>query len=97
MPNIRALGLIPEKSRPGFHRYIIAGFLQRDGFLGTIRRADTAADAEIPIDHYFLAVIVLPQAYHLHWTLIHTGLTEATIVMVNDWFEIGFGKTALVS
>ncbi len=94
---IRALCLLPKKTRPGFHRYIIAGFLQRDDFLGTIRSADTAADAEIPIDHYLLAGIVLAQANHFDRTHVCTGLTEITIVAVNDWFKIGFGKPTLVS
>jgi len=94
---IRALCLLPKKTRPGFHRYIIAGFLQRDDFLGTIHSADTAADAEIPIDHYLLAGIVLAQAHHFDRTHVYAGFTEITIVVVNDWFKIGFGSSALVS
>jgi hypothetical protein len=94
---IRALCLLPKKTWSGFHRHIIAGFLQRDDFLGTIHGADTAADAEIPIDHYLLAGIVLAQAYHFDRTHVCTGLTEITIVVVNGWFKIGLGSSALES
>jgi len=95
--NILPSGRFAKKARPGFHGYLIAGLLQRDGFRWAIHRANTAPDAEIPLDHYPLTGFVFTQTYNLQGTHIHAGFTQRAFIVVYHRFKIGFSSSALVS
>jgi hypothetical protein len=90
------LGLLPKKARSGFYRDIIAGFVQRDGFIGTVRRTYATANAKTPIDHDPFTGIVLAEGQHFNGTHINTGFAQITIVMVNHRFEIGLSESTLI-
>jgi hypothetical protein len=76
---------------------LVTGFLQSDDLLGTIDRTNPTTNAEVPIDHYFLAGITLTQAHDLHGTHIHAGFTKIAFIFADKWFKIGFSSSTFIS